>query len=147
MEPSRESRSLGSLVGALSRQVSVLFRRELALARAELSEKMCAAGAGIASLAGGGVIILIGLFFIVQAAVFGLMALLAIWLPAEVAVWLAPLLVGLAAVLVGWALLAGGRKKLSAENLAPQRTAHSLREDAALAREHLPSRAPDRAQI
>lgn len=138
MEPSRESRSLGSLVAALSRQLSALFRRELALVRAELSEKLRAAGAGLASLAGGGVVILIGLFFIVQAAVFGVVALLDIWLPAEVAVWLAPLLVGVAAVLVGWSLLSGGRKKLSADNLALQRTAHSLREDATLAREHLP---------
>ena len=64
--------------------------------------------------------------------------LLDIWLPAGVAVWLAPLLVGVAAVLVGWSLLSGGRKKLSADNLALQRTAHSLREDATLAREHLP---------
>jgi hypothetical protein len=147
MEPSRQSRSLGSLVAALSRQVSALFQRELALARAELSEKMREAGAGLASLAGGGMIILIGLFFIVQAAVFGVVALLDIWLPAEVAVWLGPLLVGLATVLIGWALLSSGRKKLSAESLAPHRTAHSLREDAALAREHLPSRAPDRAQF
>ena len=137
MEPSRESRSLGTLIADLSRQVSALFRREIALARAELSEKARAAGSGLAALAGGGMIILIGLFFIVQAAVFGVVALLDIWLPAEIAVWLAPLLVGVATVLVGWLLLSGGLKKLSAESLAPQRTADSLREDATLVREHL----------
>jgi Putative Actinobacterial Holin-X, holin superfamily III len=137
MDPSPQSRSLGSLFAALSRQLSTLFRRELALARAELSEKVREAGSGLALLAAGGMIILIGLFFIVQAVVFGIVALLDIWLPAEIAVWLGPLLVGLTAVLVGWALLSSGRGKLSAETLAMQRTADSLREDTALAKEHL----------
>jgi hypothetical protein len=137
MDPSPQSRSLGSLFTALSRQLSTLFRRELALARAELSEKVREAGSGLALLAAGGMIILIGLFFIVQAVVFGIVALLDLWLPAEIAVWLGPLLVGLAAVLVGWALLSSGRRKLSAETLAMQRTADSLREDTALAKEHL----------
>jgi uncharacterized membrane protein len=139
MDPSPQSRSLGSLFAALSRQLSTLFRRELALARAEFSEKVRAAGSGLAMLAAGGMIILIGLFFIVQAVVFGIVALLDLWLPAEVAVWLAPLLVGLAAVLAGWALLSNGRTKLSAETLAMQRTADSLREDTALAKEHMSS--------
>jgi hypothetical protein len=138
MESSRQSRSLGSLFAALTRQVSALFRRELALARAELSEKVREAGSGLALLAAGGMIILIGLFFIAQAVVFGVVALLDIWLPAGVAVWLGPLLVGLAAVLIGWALLSSGRNKLGAETLTLHRTAHSLREDTALAREHLP---------
>ena len=137
MDPSPQSRSLGSLFTALSRQLSTLFRRELALARAELSEKVREAGSGLALLTAGGMIILIGLFFIVQAVVFGIVALLDLWLPAEIAVWLGPLLVGLAAVLVGWALLSSGRRKLSAETLAMQRTADSLREDTALAKEHL----------
>jgi hypothetical protein len=137
MDPSPQSRSLGSLFTALSRQLSTLFRRELALARAELSEKVREAGSGLALLAAGGMIILIGLFFIVQAVVFGIVALLDLWLPAEIAVWLGPLLVGIAAILVGWALLSSGRRKLSAETLAMQRTADSLREDTALAKEHL----------
>lgn len=138
MESSPRSRSLGSLFATLSQQLSTLFRRELALARAEFSEKVREAGSGLALLAAGGMIILTGLFFIVQAAVFGVVALLDIFLPAAVAVWLGPLLVGLVAVVIGWALLANGRHKLSAETLAMQRTAQSVREDTALAREHLP---------
>jgi Putative Actinobacterial Holin-X, holin superfamily III len=110
MDASPPSRSLNSLFTALSRQLSALFRRELALARAELSEKVREAGSGLALLALGGMIILTGLFFIVQAVVFGVVALLDLWLLAEVAVWLGPLLVGLAAVLIGWALLSNGRK-------------------------------------
>jgi hypothetical protein len=138
MDAPRQSRSLSSLVAALSRQVAALFRRELALARAELAEKVREAGSGLALLVAGGMIILIGLFFIVQAVVFGRIALLDIWLPPEVAVWLGPLLVGIAAVLTGWTLLSRGRTKLSAETLTLQRTADALRQDTALAREHLP---------
>jgi protein-S-isoprenylcysteine O-methyltransferase Ste14 len=138
MDASPQSRSLGSLFAALSRQLSALFRRELALARAEFAEKVREAGSGLALLALGGMIILTGLFFIVQAVVFGVVALLDIWLPAEVAVWLGPLLVGVAAVLIGWALLSNGRNKLSAETLALHRTIHSLREDTSLAKEHMP---------
>jgi hypothetical protein len=142
MDAPRERRSLGSLFATLSRQLSALFRHELALARAELAEKVSAAGSGLALLAAGGMIILIGLFFIVQAAVFGIVALLDIWLPAEVAVWLGPLLVGLGAVLAGWALLRNGRTRLSAETLTMERTADSLRADTALAKEHLSSGSP-----
>jgi hypothetical protein len=138
MASSRQDRPLTALVGTLGRQVSALFRRELALARAELSEKVREAGSGLASVAAGGMIILIGLFFVVQAAVFGVVALLDLFLRPEIAVWLGPLLVGLAAVLIGWALLASGRNKLGAETFALQRTAESLREDSELAREHLP---------
>ena len=145
-DPSPRSRSLGTLIGALSRQVPALFRREVALARAEFAEKVREAGSGLALLAAGGMIILIGLFFIVEAAVFGVVALLDIFLPAAVAVWLGPLLVGCAAILIGWALLSNGRTKLSAETLAMHRTAESLREDTALAKEHLSERPADRAQ-
>jgi protein-S-isoprenylcysteine O-methyltransferase Ste14 len=138
MDASRQSRSLAALFAALSRQLSALFRRELALARAELSEKVREAGSGLALITVGGMIILIGLFFIVQAVVFGVVALLDIWLPAEIAVWLGPLLVGLVAGLIGWALLSNGRNRLSAETLALHRTIHSLREDTSLAKEHMP---------
>jgi protein-S-isoprenylcysteine O-methyltransferase Ste14 len=138
MASSRQDRSLGSLVAALGRQVPTLLRREVALVRAELSEKVRAAGSGLALVVAGGMIILIGLFFVVQAAVFGVVALLDLFLPPEIAVWLGPLLVGVAVVLIGWALLARGQSRLSAETLTLHRTADSLRADAELAREHLP---------
>ena len=137
MEPLRDSRSLGALLTDLSHNLSTLFRQEIALARAEVSEKLHQAGAGVALLAAGAMIILIGLFFLAQALVFGLVALLEIWLPAEIAVWLGPLLVGIAAGVLAWSLLARGRRQLRAERLAPQRTVESLREDAALARQQL----------
>jgi hypothetical protein len=109
----------------------------MALGRAEVSEKFQQMGAGIASLDAGGMIILIGLFFLFQALVFGVAALLQLWVSEAVAEWLAPLLVGLVAVLIGWVLLSKGRSNLRPANLAPQRTTSSLRQDARFAREQV----------
>ena len=131
----RDNRSLASLFGELTQEISALMRQEVALARAEISEKIGQVGSGIASLAAGGMIVLTGLFFVVQALVFGVAAILDNWVSAETAAWLAPLLVGLLAIAVGWALLSKGRRNLAAENLAPRRTAESLQRDTEFARE------------
>jgi len=131
----KEDRSLAGLFGDLTSELSALVRQEIALARAEISEKIGQVGAGIASLAAGGMLILIGLFFIVQAVVFGVAAILTNWVSGETAAWLAPLLVGLVVLIIGWILLSKGRSNLAAENLAPRRTAESLQRDGEFARE------------
>jgi Putative Actinobacterial Holin-X, holin superfamily III len=131
----KDDRSLAALFGDLTSELSALVRQEIALARAEISEKIGQVGAGIFSLAAGGMLILIGLFFIVQALVFGVAAILTNWVSGETAAWLAPLLVGLLVVIIGWVLLSKGRSNLAAENLAPRRTAESLHRDSEFARE------------
>ncbi|HET6521728.1 MAG TPA: phage holin family protein [Geminicoccaceae bacterium] len=131
----KEDRSLAALFGDLTSELSALVRQEIALARAEISEKIGQIGAGIFSLAAGGMLILIGLFFIVQALVFGVAAILTNWVSGETAAWLAPLLVGLLVVVIGWVLLSKGRSNLAAENLTPRRTAESLQRDGEFARE------------
>jgi hypothetical protein len=137
MNAQQNNRSLGELLTDVSRGISDLIRKEMALGRAELSEKVQQMGAGIAALGAGGAIVLIGLFLIFQALVFGVSALLQFWVSEAVAEWLAPLLVGLIAVLVGWVLLAKGRSNLRPENLAPQRITDSLRQDAKLVKEQV----------
>jgi uncharacterized membrane protein YqjE len=77
--------STAELVSQLSEQVSTLVRDELALARAELSEKGKRAGVGAGLLGGGGVLALYG----VGALLFTIGALLALAMPA----WLAALIV------------------------------------------------------
>lgn len=137
MEGNKDNRPLSSLVSDLTREVSDLVRQEMALARAEFSEKISQATSGISSVAAGGMILLISLFFIVEAVVFGIAAILQIWLDASVAAWLAPLLVGLLAAAVGWALLSKGRSNLQPRKLAPQRTVESLRRDEEMVKEHV----------
>lgn len=137
MDQSNGTQSLSSLFRTLTRELSNLISQEIALARAEISEKVGQIEVGIGSLAAGGMIILIGLFFLAEALVFGVAALLQLWLSAVIAAWLAPLLVGLVIVIVGWGLLAKGRSNLKARNLEPRRTIESLKRDERLVEEHV----------
>jgi hypothetical protein len=137
MDQSNGTQSLSSLFRTLTRELSNLISQEIALARAEISEKVGQIEVGIGSLAAGGIIILVGLFFLAEALVFGVAALLQLWLSAVIAAWLAPLLVGLVIVIVGWGLLAKGRSNLKARNLEPRRTIDSLRRDERLVEEHV----------
>ncbi len=137
MDQNDGNHSLSSLFTNLTREVSNLIRHEVALARAEVSEKVSQVGIGIGSLAAGGMLILIGLFFLAEALVFGVAAILQLWTSEVVAAWLAPLLVGVVIVIVGWLLLAKGRSNLKARNLALRRTANSLSRDEELVKEHV----------
>ncbi len=137
MDQSNGTQSLSSLFTTLTRELSNLISREIALARAEISEKVGQIEVGIGSLAAGGMIILVGLFFLAEALVFGVAALLQLWLSAVIAAWLAPLIVGLVIAIVGWGLLAKGRSNLKARNLEPRRTIDSLRRDERLVEEHV----------
>ena len=137
MEPGKDNRSLSSLFNELSREMSALFRQEIALARAEVDEKVAQARSGVALLVAGGLVVLVGLFFLVQAAVFGVAAILEIWLDGSIVVWLAPLLVAIVAALIGWAVLSGGLRKVTATSPVPRRTVESLRRDKDLAEEHV----------
>lgn len=127
-----EERSVVQLLSDLWREGSTLLRDEAELAKAEISEKVTQAETALASLAAGAVILFAGFLFLLSAASAGLELMLA----PEVAPWLAPLIVGLIVAIAGGVLLAAGRRRLSAERLAPERTLRSLRRDAELAKEH-----------
>ena len=55
----------------------------------------------------------------------------------EHAIWIAPLVVGAAVMIVGYIVLARGRKQMSADSMVPERTVQSLQRDARLAKEHV----------
>ncbi len=124
----KSDKSLPALLGDLSRETVDLMRREIALARAEASEKIGNAKAAATSIGGGAILALAGVVVLLQAAV----AALAMVLPPDQAAWLAPLIVGIVALLVGLGLLKGGSAKLDGEHLKPERTMNSLRKDGAL---------------
>jgi xanthine/uracil permease len=125
----REERTLPGLFTELTREMTSLLRHEVALARAEISEKMHKAGTGLGSLIFGAMVAYAGLLVLLASAVLALSN--------TIAPWLAALLVGLVVALIGMGLLAKGRSNLKAQNLAPHRTGESLRKDRALAKEHL----------
>lgn len=131
--PPFERRSLSALFSDLWRESATLVHDEAELAKAELSDKVSKMTAGIGEIATGGAVLFAG--FIVL--LFSAVAALERALPEEHADWLAPLIVGLAVMVIGFIALARGRENLKAESLTPDRTMESLRRDADLAKEHM----------
>lgn len=121
--------TLGSLLSELRDEGTTLFRQEIALAKAELSEKIAQAGKSAAAVATAGALayagLIIGLIGVAHLAHHGLVAA---GLSDDTARWLGFLLVGAIVGLVGWAMLTKARKNLTAASLKPTETAASLRE-------------------
>ncbi|EEP74472.1 hypothetical protein MCAG_04799 [Micromonospora sp. ATCC 39149] len=114
--------STAELVQRATEQVSRLVRDELALARAELTQKGKHAGIGIGLFGGGGALALYGLGALVAAAIL----LLALVVPA----WLAALIVAVALFLVAGILALVGKKQVSqAVPPVPAATVRSVRAD------------------
>jgi hypothetical protein len=131
--PPREGRSLIALFSDLWRETSTLVHEEAELAKAEMSEKVSQVGTGVAAIAIGGAIVFAGFIVLLLAAVNAL----ELMLPPEHADWLAPLIIGLAVIVIGFIALAAGRHELKAGNLRPERTMQSLRRDGELVKEHV----------
>jgi Putative Actinobacterial Holin-X, holin superfamily III len=126
-------RSLIGLFSDLWRETQTLVHQEAELAKAEISEKVSQVTTGAGEIAAGGAILFAGFIVLLFAAV----GALELMLPTEHAIWLAPLIVGLIVMIVGYIVFARGRKQMKAESLAPQRTLESLQQDARLAKEHI----------
>lgn len=112
---------------SLARETVTLVRQEAELARAEMSEKLDQARAGVTELSIGALVTWAGLLFLLFALYLGVDALVE-------EPWVSALIVGGVVTLLGLALLAAARKNLRARNLTPDRTTSSLRQDAELLR-------------
>jgi len=128
---SHSDRSVTDLLGDLVAQTSTLVRKEVQLARAELSEKFASVGAGAASVGIGGALLLGALFVLLQAAVLFLAEVL------DLSPTLSGLIVAIAAALIGYLILRGGVAKMSPSNLTPDRTATQLSRDAEVVKEQI----------
>ncbi len=120
---------VAALLADLAGETSTLVRQEIALFKAELSEKLTRTGIGAASLAAGGVIAFSGWFALLAAAILGLSLVLAPWLSA--------LIVGVIVIALGAGLAWFGKSRLKADALVPHRTLNSLREDQAWIRDQV----------
>jgi hypothetical protein len=127
------NRSLIGLFSDLFRETSTLVHEEVQLARVEISEKVSQLGSGVAAIGAGGAILFAGFIVLLFAAVNAL----AMFLPPEHAAWLAPLIIGLIVMIIGYIALSKGRKEFKAENLKPSRTMDSLRRDTQVVKGHL----------
>lgn len=126
-------RSLMGLFADLWRETQTLVHQETQLAKAELSEKVSEVTTGAAEIATGGAILFAGFIVLLFAAV----GALELMLPTDHAIWLAPLIVGLVVMVIGYIALSRGGKHMKPENLTPERTLQSLQRDAKLAKEHV----------
>jgi uncharacterized membrane protein YqjE len=125
--PDQDS-SVGGLLRQLTREVPSLFTKELALAKAELSESMRVTKAGAASVATGGAVLLAGFIILLMSAVYFLSTLME--------PWLAALIVGGVVVVIGLIMVSAGKKKFEASSFKPDRTIHSLHKDKEVVRGH-----------
>lgn len=117
----RDYESTPGLLRRLVGDVGTLFAQELALLKAETTEAIRDLKAATTSIALGGAVTFLGVLFLLLSAVYGLSNV--------VEPWLAALIVGVTVTLIGIVLLATGRSKLAPSNIAPRRTAQSLRRD------------------
>jgi hypothetical protein len=126
---SANTHTLGEIVGGLATDVQDLVRGEIALARAEVDQKLQRLVGALVWILAGFLVAFAGLVVLLE----GGAAALALRLPA----WAALLIVGLVVVVVGAIVAAVGRSMLSRQSLAPTQTAASLRQDALMVKEHI----------
>ncbi len=113
--------SVGGLLRQLTHEVPSLVTKELALAKAELSESIRATKAGAASVATGGAVLLGGFIVLLMSAVYGLSNVME--------QWLAALIVGGVVVVIGLVMVSAGKKKFEASSFKPERTIHAVNKD------------------
>jgi Putative Actinobacterial Holin-X, holin superfamily III len=117
----------GELVRRLSAQLSELFRRELELARTELTAKGKRAGAGAGLAGAGGVVALFGVGALIAAAVAGLATVMPVWLSA--------LIVGVVLLIVAGVLALVGRSRLrKAAPPVPEQAVRGVQSDVSAVR-------------
>ncbi len=120
--------SIGQIAGGLASDVQELVRGELALARAELDQKLRGVVVAAVSIVGGALMAFAGLVVVLE----GGAAVLAFWLPA----WASLLIVGVAIVAIGGLVSRAGLAKLSLKSVTPERSIASVRKDARMIKEH-----------
>lgn len=113
--------TIRKLLRHLLDQLSMLFRQELSLARAELSQSLTSLRAGAVSVALAGALLFAGLLLLLFAAVLAF----ALIVPA----WLAAVLVGVIVLLIGASLLGLGVSRFRATSIQPKLSGESLRKD------------------
>jgi len=128
----KRNASTAELVKELSREVSQLVREEIALAKAEMTQKGKHAGIGAGMLSGAAVLAL--------AAVGGSMAFLILVLDSWMPGWLAALIVTIAYAAAAAVLALRGKERIShATPPAPTQTIESVKEDVQWAKTHATS--------
>lgn len=115
------TRSLGEIVGDISKDLSTLVRQEMDLAKTELKQEITKTGKGAGMLGAAGVAGLLTLFFLSLALTY----LLDNWMPVELAALIVALIWGAVAAV----LAVRGRNQVKQANPQLPTTQHTLKED------------------
>lgn len=126
-QPGEPNRSLGDIVGDITKDLSSLVRQEVELAKTEVKQEAVKAGKGAGMLGGAGVA---GHTMLVFLSLF-LMFLLDFWMDLA---WAALIVTALWAVIAG-VLALTGRKELKRVDPKLETTQRTLKEDAQWAKE------------
>src|SRR5947209_5330564 len=110
-----QDRSLGELFSELTRETTTLVRREVDLAKTEMSHKLAEVGRDIGFLAAGGAGLYGGLLALLAALMIGLGQAGVTW-------WLSGLIVRVAVLALGGFLVWSGLNNLKHTTVAPQET-------------------------
>lgn len=130
MERHEESRGIGDLLGDLGRQVSTLVRKEIDLARVEVTSSIGRMGRGAAMAGAGGALLYAGVLVLLGAIVLGLVE-------AGLDGWLAALIVAVGALIVGAIVTSIGVKQIQTTDVAPTQTVETVRESVEFVKEQI----------
>jgi hypothetical protein len=138
MAADSESRPLAELLGGLASDISTLFRKEVQLAKTEVSENVSQTMGAVASIAIGGVLALGALGVFLSAIVSILAAFLVnTGMDPTVANAIAAFVVAAVVGIAGWVSISKGLNALKTTNLNMNRTTASLGRDADIVKERL----------
>lgn len=124
-------RSVADLLGDLVDQTTTLVRKEVQLARAELSEKAGQVSSAVISLGAGMVLAIGALIALTQAAIAALVEY------AGLSATISALIVAAVLGLIGFLVVRGGLATLKSFNITPDRTATQLSRDAQVVKEQV----------
>jgi uncharacterized protein YacL len=114
-------RPIGDLVKQLADQTSTLVRKEIDLAKAEVTQQGKEAGKGVGLLVGGAVVALLGAGTLV--------AFLVMLLDGAIPNWLAALIVAVVLLALAAGLALAGRNRLRRATPPAQQTVETVKED------------------
>lgn len=137
-EQRSDGRSLADLLGSLASDLPGLFRKEIALAKAEAGEKLQKSLVGVEMLLAGAVLGIAALVVLLGALVSLLTAFFVAQGMAEhTAGALSAFIVAMVVGVVAWSMAKKGLSALKPDHLALERTAASLSRDADIVKERL----------
>lgn len=125
---SDDPQGLTGLLSSLFNDTTTLVSQEIALAKAEISQKISKAANAIGSIVVAGAILQAGFVILLGAIVLALSHVLT--------PWLAALIVGVVVVLIGVSMLKKAKSTLSSDQMMPERTMDSLQRDQSMLKEH-----------